>query len=173
MIRGKQVNLRPLQESDLEVTLCLRRDLETNRALMGYPFPVTSESELRWLRDINDPNRRDRLYLGIEVTADNSLAGYLSAKNLSFRHGTADFGIVLSRHYRGKGLAREAMELFFNYLHGDLHLRKINLEVLSDNEAAIKLYEKFGFVREGVLKKHFWQNGIYKDVLVMAYFMDR
>lgn len=46
--------------------------------------------------------------------------------------------------------------------------RKLSLRVLSSNQAAIRLYEKLGFRREGVLREEFCINGAYVDDVVMA-----
>ncbi len=46
--------------------------------------------------------------------------------------------------------------------------RKLSLRVLSSNHAAIRLYEKLGFTREGTLLAEFFINGAYVDDVVMA-----
>jgi ribosomal protein S18 acetylase RimI-like enzyme len=46
--------------------------------------------------------------------------------------------------------------------------RKLTLRVLSTNTAAIGLYERRGFTREGVLRGEFMINGSYVDDILMA-----
>ena len=46
--------------------------------------------------------------------------------------------------------------------------RKLTLRVLSTNEAAIRLYERHGFVREGTLREEFCINGRFVDDVMMA-----
>jgi ribosomal protein S18 acetylase RimI-like enzyme len=46
--------------------------------------------------------------------------------------------------------------------------RKLTLRVLSTNEAAIRLYERHGFVREGALLEEFYINGQFVDDVMMA-----
>jgi RimJ/RimL family protein N-acetyltransferase len=48
-------------------------------------------------------------------------------------------------------------------------VRKLELHVLPHNEAAIALYEGFGFRREGVRKGQYRRNGRYLDAVLMAY----
>jgi len=50
----------------------------------------------------------------------------------------------------------------------DRGARKLSLRVLSSNQAAIRLYEKLGFRREGVLREEFCVNGAYVDDVIMA-----
>ena len=47
-------------------------------------------------------------------------------------------------------------------------LGRITLYVHADNSRAIALYEKFGFVREGVLRDNTLIDGEYGDSLIMA-----
>ena len=49
-----------------------------------------------------------------------------------------------------------------------LLLKRVDLTVYPDNLRATKLYEKFGFVREGIMKYAATQHGKYADVLLMA-----
>jgi RimJ/RimL family protein N-acetyltransferase len=50
------------------------------------------------------------------------------------------------------------------------NLRKITLGVVSANVAAVELYEKCGFIKEGVYKNHGQYAGEYRDVIRMAKF---
>ncbi len=48
------------------------------------------------------------------------------------------------------------------------NLTRLELEVFTDNEPAIGLYEKFGFVKEGTLRQHSFHDGAFVDAYVMA-----
>jgi putative acetyltransferase len=49
-----------------------------------------------------------------------------------------------------------------------LNLTRIQLEVYTDNEPAIRLYQKFGFEIEGTLRNFAFRDGQYVDVYAMA-----
>ena len=49
-----------------------------------------------------------------------------------------------------------------------LGLRRLELTVFVDNDTAIRLYERSGFVREGVLRAYAFRDGRFVDVLAMA-----
>lgn len=53
-----------------------------------------------------------------------------------------------------------------------LNLSRLELEVQVDNEAAIRLYKKFGFEIEGTLRKYTYRDGEYVDVFAMARLKD-
>ena len=48
-------------------------------------------------------------------------------------------------------------------------VRKLELHVFPYNEPAIRLYERFGFVREGVRRGHYRRGREYVDAILMAY----
>jgi RimJ/RimL family protein N-acetyltransferase len=50
-----------------------------------------------------------------------------------------------------------------DYAFKGLDFRRVSLEVLAINTNAIKLYEKLGFVREGIRRKEFFLDGKYLD----------
>jgi RimJ/RimL family protein N-acetyltransferase len=55
----------------------------------------------------------------------------------------------------------------------DRGMRKLSLRVLSTNQAAISLYERLGFTREGDLREEFLINGSYVDDILMAKHLGR
>lgn len=50
----------------------------------------------------------------------------------------------------------------------DRGTRKLSLRVLSTNRVALRLYERLGFIREGVLREEFFINGSYVDDVLMT-----
>jgi len=76
-------------------------------------------------------------------------------------------GMGLLEGYRGKGygtrLMDEAMKAAKNY-----GMERVELEVYASNIPAIRLYEKKGFIHEGVKKKARKLDGVYDDIVMMA-----
>lgn len=48
------------------------------------------------------------------------------------------------------------------------NLRRIHLQAIASNSAAIRAYEKAGFVIEGRLREHVWVRGAYEDIVLMG-----
>ena len=53
-----------------------------------------------------------------------------------------------------------------------LNLTRLELIVYTDNAPAIRLYEKFGFVREGLHRRYAYREGTWADVYAMARLRD-
>lgn len=87
-------------------------------------------------------------------------------------NGLADLGMLLLPEYRGQGIGSQMMERFVEWCRQH-SCHKISLEVWPHNEAAIRLYEKFGFEREGVMRRHYRRKtGEIWDVLAMGLVLD-
>lgn len=95
------------------------------------------------------------------------IAGLHVSKVLRKRH-TAFIGISVHTAYQGKGIGTKMMETLMNLADNWLKLVRIELTVFSDNENATKLYEKHGFVVEGIQKYAAVKDGEYTDITMMA-----
>jgi RimJ/RimL family protein N-acetyltransferase len=80
----------------------------------------------------------------------------------------ADLGLMVAVEFRRQGIGRALLEQAVEWAQG-AGVRKLELHVFPHNEPAIKLYESFGFVREGYRRNHYRRNGDYVDAILMAY----
>lgn len=64
----------------------------------------------------------------------------------------------------GKGFGTEVLRWAMDFLFNSLALHRCELMVSAGNSRAIHCYEKVGFVREGVSRSAYWDNGKWMDV---------
>ena len=83
----------------------------------------------------------------------------------------ADLGLMVAREWRGRGIGRALLATAVDWgaAHG---IRKLELHVFPWNEPALKVYESFGFEREGYRKGHYRRAGEDVDAILMAYRLD-
>lgn len=81
-------------------------------------------------------------------------------------------GISIRKKYWGIGLGSEIMNYLIDWAKSNKITKKINLLVREDNIRGVKLYEKFGFEKEGILKKDICVNGIYHNTMAMGLYID-
>jgi RimJ/RimL family protein N-acetyltransferase len=74
-------------------------------------------------------------------------------------------GIV--RAYRGRGLGTRLINATLEAAFGAGFVR-VELDVHADNARAISLYERVGFVREGIVRDAVYVDGEYRDAITMA-----
>jgi len=83
-------------------------------------------------------------------------------------HGTC-FAMSVADEWRGKGVGKELLNVFIDWVKKHPHLTRIELHVHSDNAAAIRLYEHYGFEREGLRKSAVkYEDGRIVDDIIMA-----
>lgn len=115
---------------------------------------------------------RSRSTQAVELVAvvDNRVVGHLGIlPNVAPRKKhICSFGLAVHSNYQNMGVGKKLMEVLIDLSDNWLNISKIQLTVFTDNEVAISLYKKFGFVEEGILKYDTFKNGKYADALLMA-----
>lgn len=86
-----------------------------------------------------------------------------------FRH-VGRLGMGVRAPWRGQGIGRRLMEAALDGAR-KIGLARVELEVYASNTAAIHLYEKAGFAREGRHARARLLDGVYDDVVTMALFL--
>ncbi|MBT1443604.1 GNAT family N-acetyltransferase [Shewanella sp. JM162201] len=84
------------------------------------------------------------------------------------RKHVANLGMAVSEEFQGIGVGSALLGALLELAHNWLAVRRIELEVYTDNHAAIKLYKRHGFVIEGEAIGYAFRNGEYVDVFFMA-----
>jgi RimJ/RimL family protein N-acetyltransferase len=87
------------------------------------------------------------------------------------RH-VADLGLMVAMTHRRRGIGTRLLETALDWAR-ESDVRKLELHVFPHNDAAIKLYEKFGFVKEGYRRGHYRRGNEYVDAILMAYEVPR
>lgn len=84
-------------------------------------------------------------------------------------HQRAEIGYMLySDNYKGKGLMSEALKFSIDYGFNNMNLHRIEAFVGPDNVPSLKLMDKFGFVKEGVLREHYKKNNKMEDSVAFS-----
>jgi RimJ/RimL family protein N-acetyltransferase len=101
---------------------------------------------------------------------DETLVGRLSVGRDPHPASThvADIGLMVALDARRQGVGTALMRAAVDWAR-ETGVRKLELHVFPWNEAAIALYEAFGFEREGYRKRHYRRGGELVDAVLMAY----
>jgi RimJ/RimL family protein N-acetyltransferase len=150
-------------------------------ALVELATAVTAEPEgwlltdSRW-RSVGDERRyiralRRHPHAALYVAeADGELVGRLSVTrdpNPSSAH-VADLGLMVAATHRRQGVGSALLEAAEAWAHA-ARVTKLELHVFPHNTAAIALYERLGYLREGFRHNHYRRgDGKFVDAILMA-----
>jgi L-phenylalanine/L-methionine N-acetyltransferase len=84
------------------------------------------------------------------------------------RRHAGHIGLAVHDKWQSKGVGTALMKALIDAADNWLSLSRLELTVFSDNEPALKLYKKLGFVVEGTHRKFAFRDGEYVDAHAMA-----
>jgi RimJ/RimL family protein N-acetyltransferase len=159
-----------------------------------YLRPVEAENAKFLSKGENDPIVRESLFLALPISLSNEQekieqllkskeaivliiveketdkpVGQTALFRIDYISRSAIFYIaILDPAYWSKGFGSEATKLMVDYSFKTLNLNRIQLHVCAENTPAIKIYERVGFIKEGVLRQAMFRNDNYVDFWVMG-----
>jgi putative acetyltransferase len=84
------------------------------------------------------------------------------------RAHVGELGLAVHDGWQGRGIGTALVRAAVGLADRWLNLRRLELTVFADNERAVRLYKKFGFEVEGLLRRYALRDGVYVDAYVMA-----
>ena len=126
---------------------------------------ITSCEHQKWIESLK---YRDDIIFFV-IFKDENPIGALYFNNINQEHNIADWGFYLyPPELAGKGYGAIIEYNAINYAFENLRLRKLNCEVLDFNTSVIKMHKKFGFIEEGIRRKHIIKNEKLVDVILLG-----
>ncbi|WP_435878287.1 GNAT family N-acetyltransferase [Streptomyces bobili] len=165
-LTGERTVLRPFTEADAETMWEIIGDPEVIR----FTFPANGELTLDRLRSwyATRSAQPDRLDLAVTDRATGELVGEVVLHEYDPYTRTCTFRTLIGPRGRGRGLGTEATRLIVGHGFEQLGLHRIQLELYGDNPRARHVYEKVGFVVEGVRREAAPREGGWVDEVLMA-----
>lgn len=124
----------------------------------------TAEQEREFLKNFLS-NEKNAMFV---ARHNNKIVGHigLTAFGKRFSH-RATIGVSVLKDYWGYGIATRLIKQTIDFAKNTAKLDLISLEVRTDNNRAVELYERFGFRKIGVFEKFFKINDEFFDSYIM------
>lgn len=120
-----------------------------NNQYLHYELPLLEDKTAEWYERIKKLDTR----LDMTILSNNIPVGIVGLLNIDSVNGSAELYITVGdSSCKGQGVAGQAMRLLMEIGFFTLGLERIFLLTETGNTAAIRAYDKFGFVREGCLR---------------------
>lgn len=168
-IAGERVVLRAWERDDVRVRWEAAQTPDaTGERLRNWHEPprslVEAEQEFEANQSEPDPNL---ILLIIDV--DGRPVGDIAIFEIERRSQRAGIGLGIWRpEDRGQGYGTDALRATLRWAFRELNLHRVELGVDPENKAAIRVYEKLGFVVEGRRREHHFDDGRFIDELMMG-----
>jgi RimJ/RimL family protein N-acetyltransferase len=160
------VTVREATVSDADTLVAMLAEVAAEGRWIGTEAPV--DLQRRRERMVREIEGRDVIVLVAE--AGGTPVGQLGLQLT--RYGVAELGMAVAAGFRGRGIGSALLaEAVERARKAGAH--KLSLQVWPHNAAAIALYERFGFQREGYLTRHYRRrSGELWDAVIMGLRLD-
>jgi RimJ/RimL family protein N-acetyltransferase len=171
LFKGKLVRLAAIDpEEDSKSFSKWSRDSEYKRLLDFAPprlYSVRASKE--WIEKQLEASQPNTYWFAIRSLEDDRLLGDIDLAVTTWGGRDAFVGIGIGeRDFWGKGYGTEAMQLALRFAFTELNLRRVTLDVVENNQRAVRSYEKAGFRIEGRERQAIQREGHRWDVLFMG-----
>ena len=137
-----------------------------NLTFTANEFNVTVEKQEEILKNSNE-SLNDLYLLGLIDNEIVSSINYVGGKRSRIKH-FGEFGMAVRKEKWNLGIGGLMIDALFDWAERTKIIRKINLKVRIDNEAAVHLYENKGFKTEGKISRGFSTNSGFVDLVCMG-----
>ena len=157
-----RISIRKFERTDIPKKVEWINNPENNQFL-HYDIPISIESTEKWF----DSHKREDTRYDAVIEADGVPVGTIGLLSIDRKNSKAEYYIAMGENsYKGKGVAKEASRLILKYGFETLSLNRIYLFTEVENVTAQKLFDRVGFVREGVIRQDMVSHGKYVDRIV-------
>ncbi len=169
-MKFKDVSIRELSQKDLKEAKKLQifiNSLIKEKAQISLDKALTLKQETDWLKD-SLKKKKQKKFVFLIAEHNNKIVGTTGINlNNGKKEHVGEFGITISKNYRGIGLGNFLMKEIIKLVKKELKAKIIRLSVFTTNKPAIKLYQKQGFKKVAVIPKQFKHKGKFIDEVVM------
>lgn len=171
-LESARLILRPLELGDVEAGYARwMNDREAMRYLESRFFPHSADSLRTFIA--SKSGDRQNLFLAITVKREPGDTarhiGNIKLGPIDWIHRLGDIGIMIGESdCRGLGYGGEALGLVRDYAFSTLNLHKLTAGMYDVNASSRRIFEKAGFVVEGVRGSHYFCEGRWVDAIMMG-----
>src|SRR5687768_9973987 len=173
MIAGEHVILRAFERDDAERCYRWMNDPNIVRTLKSR-YPIAFQNEIEWLdRAMHGSSSDAERHFAIERKDDRTHIGNASIHDIEWVSRIASFGLFVGEPSAwNRGFGSDAIRTLVRFAFDEMNLRKLRIDVFDYNDRAKHILESHGFVQEGRLRREFFRDGMYHDLVILSTFRD-
>ena len=157
-------SFRDLIPADKETTRSWR-NLPEIRKYMYTDHVIAPEEHDAWFQRVtSDPTCKYWI-----IVCDAEDVGLVNLYAIDRRNRRCYWAFyIVSPNVRGKGVGTSAEYFVLRHVFDELNLNRLCCEVLDFNQGVVRMHKSFGFVEEGIFRKHVFKGDEPHDVICLA-----
>lgn len=168
MIDGDTVSLRPMTPDDLDLFVRWVNDPAASSPFWyGKDRPVTREDLLGdwegYYFDGSAPEKGRGFVIEVGATSIGMIFYTDTSYDIDGRPVRAEIDIVIGGSHQGRGYGTDAMQVFTEYLFGELGFHRVDARTYAYNTRMRHRLDRLGFTEERVSRQAAWVDGRYVD----------
>jgi ribosomal-protein-alanine N-acetyltransferase len=166
-IEGKGFTLRGWKPDDTESLQKHANNTHISDFLLDrFPSPYTMDDAVNWVKMMQNQDP----VLNFAIAADENVVGAigLELREDVYRKSPL-IGYWLAEEYWDRGIMTEAIKLITAYAFTNFDFARLQAGIFSNNPKSMRVMEKAGFTKEGILKNSIIKNGEILDEHVYAF----
>ena len=168
---GPKLYLDSIRKSDVESFVRYLNDIEIYRNTCSIPNPYTQKDALAFLRLVRDFEKVNEVQRewAIRLKEKDELIGCIGLLyNDGVQSHKSEFGYWLGRPFWNKGIMSDVVSKFADHCLHNIGLVRLSARVFSHNDKSMRVLEKAGFEREGLIRKDVKKDGVYLDSYIFS-----
>lgn len=166
----ERLRLREARFSDVSDVFAFCSDPASSKYADWYPHNDKSETKayISWLKKKALKTCDNSYTWVIEHKKDEKVIGTISIVDTDYSKKIATVGYTLAADYQHKGYATEALKGVIKYLFEDMSVERVQAKVMVENDASLRLLERVGMQREGLLRRGAYCKTACVDVYIYS-----
>jgi RimJ/RimL family protein N-acetyltransferase len=165
-LTARRVRLRWLTDEDVPSLFTIFGDREVTR-YWGHPVLPDRRAATRLLEEIHAKFANRSLFQwGVALLTTDAVIGTCTLAALDVENRRAELGFALARAHWGQGYMSEALPALLRYAFGGMQLHRVWADTDPRNGPSIRVLERLGFRREGLLREHYLVQAEPQDAIV-------
>lgn len=170
-INGKLISLCPLEVGDVDVFYEAVKEstLELSSWFLWCPVGYNRNDAEKFINSrLAAWNNGEEFDFMISDIDSHKFIGVIGLNRVDMKNRFANIGYWIRKGATGKGYATAALKIIAEWGLRELKLNRVEVICVVENISSIRVAEKAGFVREGVLRSRVILDGIAHDAVMLA-----
>jgi ribosomal-protein-alanine N-acetyltransferase len=163
------IYMRALKSEDATFINNLRKDQKMEEKLGSASKYVSLERDQKWIQDLIFKDDPTIAYFAFCENGSDEIIGYASYTEIDYRNGSCfGSGIKIITPTPGKFYGVQGLLLAFRFAFEEMRMARIKGVVLEEHVGSLRIMERAGFKREGLMRNFVFKGGEHKNCWLLS-----